>query len=162
MKWVKNHEVLGSKPSKDKNTRYFFPYVLTLSTLVDRVTCHLSMLGGGRYWLSKKKCCLRAGRNFRLWQWRYYECSYYHVPLWSCIFLVCKWCRLYYTKISIGNPSRDFHVQVDTGSDILWVNCASCEGCPTKSDLGVWFFFQYMCHLSFFVHKMDVGSIICS
>lgn len=44
---------------------------------------------------------------------------------------------LYYTKISIGTPSRDFHVQVDTGSDILWVNCASCEGCPTKSDLGI-------------------------
>lgn len=44
---------------------------------------------------------------------------------------------LYYTKISVGTPPKDFHVQVDTGSDILWVNCASCEGCPTKSDLGI-------------------------
>ncbi|MCD7447277.1 hypothetical protein HAX54_026396 [Datura stramonium] len=44
---------------------------------------------------------------------------------------------LYYTKISVGTPSKDFHVQVDTGSDILWVNCAGCEGCPTKSDLGI-------------------------
>lgn len=47
------------------------------------------------------------------------------------------WFRLYYTKIGIGNPSRDFFVQVDTGSDILWVNCAGCEKCPTKSNIGV-------------------------
>ncbi|XP_060212458.1 aspartic proteinase 36-like [Lycium barbarum] len=44
---------------------------------------------------------------------------------------------LYYTRISIGTPPKDYHVQVDTGSDILWVNCAGCEGCPTKSDLGI-------------------------
>lgn len=44
---------------------------------------------------------------------------------------------LYYTKISVGTPPKDFHVQVDTGSDILWVNCASCQGCPTKSELGI-------------------------
>ncbi|CAN4105786.1 unnamed protein product [Withania somnifera] len=44
---------------------------------------------------------------------------------------------LYFTKLSVGTPSKDFHVQVDTGSDILWLNCADCEGCPTKSDLGI-------------------------
>ncbi|KAK9075136.1 hypothetical protein SSX86_003456 [Deinandra increscens subsp. villosa] len=44
---------------------------------------------------------------------------------------------LYYTKIQIGNPPRDYHVQVDTASDILWVNCAGCVNCPKKSDLGV-------------------------
>ncbi|CAH2055272.1 unnamed protein product [Thlaspi arvense] len=42
---------------------------------------------------------------------------------------------LYFTKIGLGTPSRDFHVQVDTGSDILWVNCAGCIRCPRKSDL---------------------------
>ncbi|CAA3021087.1 aspartic ase 2 [Olea europaea subsp. europaea] len=46
-------------------------------------------------------------------------------------------CRLYYTKLSIGSPSNDYHVQVDTGSDILWVNCAGCDKCPTKSDLKI-------------------------
>ncbi|KAL7252394.1 hypothetical protein ACSBR1_007058 [Camellia fascicularis] len=44
---------------------------------------------------------------------------------------------LYYTKIGIGTPSKDYYVQVDTGSDIMWVNCAGCDKCPTKSDLGV-------------------------
>lgn len=44
---------------------------------------------------------------------------------------------LYYTKLSIGNPSYDYHVQVDTGSDILWVNCVGCDKCPTKSDLKI-------------------------
>ncbi|KAL7228135.1 hypothetical protein ACSBR2_006953 [Camellia fascicularis] len=43
---------------------------------------------------------------------------------------------LYYTKIGIGTPSKDYYVQVDTGSDIMWVNCAGCDKCPTKSDLG--------------------------
>ncbi|KAL3653933.1 hypothetical protein CASFOL_003614 [Castilleja foliolosa] len=44
---------------------------------------------------------------------------------------------LYYTKITIGNPPVDYHVQVDTGSDILWVNCQNCESCPSKSDLNL-------------------------
>ncbi|XP_065873635.1 aspartic proteinase 39-like [Euphorbia lathyris] len=44
---------------------------------------------------------------------------------------------LYFAKIGLGNPSKDYFVQVDTGSDILWVNCANCDKCPTKSDLGV-------------------------
>ncbi|CAA0821247.1 Eukaryotic aspartyl protease family protein [Striga hermonthica] len=44
---------------------------------------------------------------------------------------------LYYTKITIGNPPVDYHVQIDTGSDILWVNCKNCDKCPTKSDLHI-------------------------
>ncbi|KAL6586818.1 hypothetical protein OROMI_001806 [Orobanche minor] len=40
-----------------------------------------------------------------------------------------------YTTVTIGTPQVDYHVQVDTGSDILWVNCQNCERCPTKSDL---------------------------
>ena len=45
--------------------------------------------------------------------------------------------RLYIAKIGLGSPSKDFHVQVDTGSDVLWVNCAECSNCPTKNNLGV-------------------------
>ncbi|EOY09778.1 hypothetical protein QUC31_010342 [Theobroma cacao] len=44
---------------------------------------------------------------------------------------------LYFAKIGLGNPSKDYYVQVDTGSDILWVNCGGCDKCPTKSDLGI-------------------------
>ncbi|KAM7280709.1 hypothetical protein ACFE04_007843 [Oxalis oulophora] len=44
---------------------------------------------------------------------------------------------LYFAKIGLGTPSKDYYVQVDTGSDILWVNCAGCTKCPTKSDIGV-------------------------
>ncbi|CAA2994292.1 aspartic ase 2 [Olea europaea subsp. europaea] len=44
---------------------------------------------------------------------------------------------LYYTKISIGSPPNDYYVQVDTGSDILWVNCKDCDQCPTKTDLNI-------------------------
>uniref|UniRef100_A0A8R7PF11 Peptidase A1 domain-containing protein n=1 Tax=Triticum urartu TaxID=4572 RepID=A0A8R7PF11_TRIUA len=44
---------------------------------------------------------------------------------------------LYYTKIEIGTPPKPFHVQVDTGSDILWVNCITCDKCPHKSGLGI-------------------------
>ncbi|CAH9067183.1 unnamed protein product [Cuscuta epithymum] len=44
---------------------------------------------------------------------------------------------LYYTKLSIGTPSKEYYVQVDTGSDILWVNCAGCIKCPTKSNIGI-------------------------
>lgn len=44
---------------------------------------------------------------------------------------------LYFTKIRLGNPSNDYHVQVDTGSDILWINCAGCDKCPKRSGLGI-------------------------
>ncbi|KAF8393937.1 hypothetical protein HHK36_020139 [Tetracentron sinense] len=44
---------------------------------------------------------------------------------------------LYFTKIGIGTPAKDYYVQVDTGSDILWVNCIQCSRCPVKSDLGI-------------------------
>ncbi|OQU84932.1 hypothetical protein SORBI_3004G144500 [Sorghum bicolor] len=44
---------------------------------------------------------------------------------------------LYYTQIEIGSPSKGYYVQVDTGSDILWVNCIRCDGCPTTSGLGI-------------------------
>lgn len=44
---------------------------------------------------------------------------------------------LYYTTIQIGTPPKNYYVQIDTGSDILWVNCAGCQSCPKKSDLGI-------------------------
>ncbi|KAJ9546113.1 hypothetical protein OSB04_025820 [Centaurea solstitialis] len=44
---------------------------------------------------------------------------------------------LYFTKIQIGTPPQDYHVQVDTGSDLLWVNCVGCANCPRNSDLGI-------------------------
>ncbi|KAK4779843.1 hypothetical protein SAY87_015949 [Trapa incisa] len=44
---------------------------------------------------------------------------------------------LYFAQVGLGNPSKDFYVQVDTGSDIFWVNCAGCDKCPTKSELGI-------------------------
>ncbi|CAI8613283.1 unnamed protein product [Vicia faba] len=44
---------------------------------------------------------------------------------------------LYYTKLGLGSPAKDFYVQVDTGSDILWVNCVGCTACPKKSGLGM-------------------------
>lgn len=62
-----------------------------------------------------------------------------------------KWllfyCRLYYARIGIGTPSKDYYVQVDTGSDIMWVNCIQCKECPRRSSLGVslpFFFFIFL------------------
>ncbi|KAM7531664.1 hypothetical protein LguiB_035074 [Lonicera macranthoides] len=44
---------------------------------------------------------------------------------------------LYYTKVKLGSPPREFTVQIDTGSDILWVTCSSCSDCPQLSGLGI-------------------------
>ncbi|KAJ1409296.1 Xylanase inhibitor, C-terminal [Sesbania bispinosa] len=44
---------------------------------------------------------------------------------------------LYFTKLGLGSPPKDYYVQVDTGSDILWVNCIECSRCPSKSNLGI-------------------------
>ncbi|KZV51708.1 aspartic protein-like protein 2 [Dorcoceras hygrometricum] len=44
---------------------------------------------------------------------------------------------LYYTRIQLGSPPREFYVQIDTGSDVLWVGCDPCIGCPLKTDLNI-------------------------
>ncbi|KAG4922860.1 hypothetical protein AAZX31_18G263300 [Glycine max] len=44
---------------------------------------------------------------------------------------------LYYAKIGIGTPPKNYYLQVDTGSDIMWVNCIQCKECPTRSNLGM-------------------------
>ncbi|KAI4334304.1 hypothetical protein L6164_019014 [Bauhinia variegata] len=44
---------------------------------------------------------------------------------------------LYFTKVQLGSPAREFHVQIDTGSDVLWVSCGSCTGCPQTSGLQI-------------------------
>nr|CAB3445499.1 unnamed protein product [Digitaria exilis] len=44
---------------------------------------------------------------------------------------------LYFTEIKLGTPPKRYYVQVDTGSDLLWVNCISCVRCPHKSGLGL-------------------------
>lgn len=45
--------------------------------------------------------------------------------------------RLYYTRVKLGNPAKEYNVQIDTGSDVLWVTCNPCDGCPTSNGLDV-------------------------
>ncbi|KAK8466157.1 hypothetical protein PHAVU_008G018300 [Phaseolus vulgaris] len=44
---------------------------------------------------------------------------------------------LYYAKIGIGTPPKNYYLQVDTGTDIMWVNCIQCKECPSRSNLGM-------------------------
>ncbi|ESW22121.1 hypothetical protein PHAVU_005G129000 [Phaseolus vulgaris] len=44
---------------------------------------------------------------------------------------------LYFTKVQLGTPPVEFNVQIDTGSDVLWVSCNSCSGCPQTSGLQI-------------------------
>ncbi|XP_019436309.1 PREDICTED: aspartic proteinase-like protein 2 [Lupinus angustifolius] len=44
---------------------------------------------------------------------------------------------LYFTKVLLGTPPVEFYVQIDTGSDVLWVSCNSCNGCPQTSGLKI-------------------------
>ncbi|KAM5559654.1 aspartic proteinase 36-like [Rosa sericea] len=44
---------------------------------------------------------------------------------------------LYFTKVKLGSPPKEYNVQIDTGSDILWITCNSCSDCPQTSGLGI-------------------------
>ncbi|KAL9244567.1 hypothetical protein vseg_018334 [Gypsophila vaccaria] len=41
---------------------------------------------------------------------------------------------LYYAKVQLGTPPQEFNVQIDTGSNVLWVDCYGCTDCPTTID----------------------------
>ncbi|KAL4558935.1 hypothetical protein LXL04_037140 [Taraxacum kok-saghyz] len=45
--------------------------------------------------------------------------------------------KLYYAKIGIGTPPKEYYVQVDTGSDIMWINCIQCRECPKRGYHGL-------------------------
>ncbi|XP_057954768.1 aspartic proteinase 36-like isoform X2 [Malania oleifera] len=51
--------------------------------------------------------------------------------------LLCYVSWLYFTRVPLGSPPREFYVQIDTGSDVLWVSCSSCNGCPQSSGLQI-------------------------
>ncbi|XP_071690396.1 aspartic proteinase 36-like [Rutidosis leptorrhynchoides] len=44
---------------------------------------------------------------------------------------------LYFTRVQLGSPPKEYYVQIDTGSDVLWVNCNACDGCPRSSGLQI-------------------------
>ncbi|KAB2624827.1 aspartic proteinase-like protein 2 [Pyrus ussuriensis x Pyrus communis] len=44
--------------------------------------------------------------------------------------------RVYLTKVKIGSPPREFYVLIDTGSEVFWVSCSSCNVCPRFTGLG--------------------------
>ncbi|XP_076884884.1 aspartic proteinase 36-like [Bidens hawaiensis] len=44
---------------------------------------------------------------------------------------------LYYARIGIGTPPKEYYVQVDTGSDIMWTNCIECSECPKRGYHGL-------------------------
>ncbi|RXH72260.1 hypothetical protein DVH24_033798 [Malus domestica] len=44
---------------------------------------------------------------------------------------------VYLTKVKIGSPPREFYVLIDTGSEVFWVSCSSCNVCPLFTGLGV-------------------------
>ncbi|GJP37894.1 hypothetical protein CLOM_g22349 [Closterium sp. NIES-68] len=40
---------------------------------------------------------------------------------------------LYWAEVQLGQPVQKFKVQIDTGSDVMWVTCAPCLACPVGS-----------------------------
>ncbi|KAH0723945.1 hypothetical protein KY289_006989 [Solanum tuberosum] len=44
---------------------------------------------------------------------------------------------IYYTKVKVGSPPREYNLLIDTGSEISWIACSSCDTCPRTSELGV-------------------------
>uniref|UniRef100_A0ACD5VFM7 Uncharacterized protein n=1 Tax=Avena sativa TaxID=4498 RepID=A0ACD5VFM7_AVESA len=44
---------------------------------------------------------------------------------------------LYYARVKLGNPPKEYLVQFDTGSDIMWVSCSPCTGCPKSSEINL-------------------------
>lgn len=42
---------------------------------------------------------------------------------------------LYWAAISLGTPATSYKVQIDTGSDVTWIQCQPCSSCTKSSQL---------------------------
>lgn len=40
----------------------------------------------------------------------------------------------YFTQIGVGTPTRDQYMVLDTGSDVVWIQCEPCQECYSQSD----------------------------
>ncbi|KAK6933443.1 Xylanase inhibitor, N-terminal [Dillenia turbinata] len=40
---------------------------------------------------------------------------------------------LYFASVKFGTPPKEYHLQIDTGSSLIWISCTGCIGCPTES-----------------------------
>ncbi|PHU09789.1 hypothetical protein BC332_21649 [Capsicum chinense] len=40
----------------------------------------------------------------------------------------------YFTRIGIGTPSKYAYMVLDTGSDVVWIQCSPCKKCYTQTD----------------------------
>jgi hypothetical protein len=44
--------------------------------------------------------------------------------------------RLYYMRLLVGNPPKPYFVDIDTGSDLTWLQCdAPCQSCAEVGTL---------------------------
>ncbi|CAM0878036.1 unnamed protein product [Alopecurus aequalis] len=44
---------------------------------------------------------------------------------------------IYYANVKFGSPPKEYSLQFDTGSDLMWVSCSSCTSCPDTNNLGI-------------------------
>lgn len=41
--------------------------------------------------------------------------------------------RLHFTEVELGTPADAYHLEVDTNTDVMVVNCVDCLSCPSKN-----------------------------
>ncbi|MBA0831808.1 hypothetical protein Goarm_016245 [Gossypium armourianum] len=52
----------------------------------------------------------------------------------SIIFGLTQGSREYFTRLGVGTPLRYLYMVLDTGSDVVWVQCSPCKNCYSQSD----------------------------
>ncbi|KAK7256010.1 hypothetical protein RIF29_29440 [Crotalaria pallida] len=50
---------------------------------------------------------------------------------------LASYLMIYYTKVPLGSPPKEFHVVIDTGSHVAWVSCGGCNSCPKTSSFPI-------------------------
>ncbi|KAI3960900.1 hypothetical protein MKW98_019101 [Papaver atlanticum] len=69
---------------------------------------------------------------------------------------------LYYTKLGIGTPPTDYFLLVDTGSDVLWVNCINCNPRANQTQIDGLKLKLYDPQRSSTSTKVSCGDAFCS
>jgi hypothetical protein len=72
---------------------------------------------------------------------------------------LCTLCRLYYVTIRLGNPAKEYFLDMDTGSELTWLQCDVPGAHCAKVYQICLFLYKYYCEMEYVVSRRRKSTL---